>query len=119
MFGEGSQTRSFQYVTDLVEGLDTALAESDEHLPVNIGNPAEFTILELAEDDHRAHRVESDIVFSSLPKDDPVQRNPDITRASDVLGWEPQVTAARWSRDDARPSSRAALVGAGGHSAFH
>jgi dTDP-glucose 4,6-dehydratase len=118
VFGEGRQTRSFQYVTDLVEGL-IALAESDEHLPVNIGNPAEFTILELARTIIELTESKSDIVFSSLPKDDPVQRRPDITRARAVLGWEPQVSLRDGLEMMLDQSSRAALVGAGGHSAFH
>ena len=90
VFGDGSQTRSFCYVADLVRGLDL-LAESDEHLPVNLGNPREFTILELAETVVRVTGSTSEIVFEALPVDDPQVRQPDITRAKQVLGWEPKI----------------------------
>ncbi len=90
IFGDGSQTRSFCYVDDLVRGL-YLLAESGEHLPVNIGNPDEFTILELAQTVIRVTSSNSKIVFEALPVDDPQVRQPDITRASQVLGWEPEV----------------------------
>ena len=90
VFGDGSQTRSFCYVADLVSGLDL-LAESDEHLPVNLGNPREFTILELAETVVRVTGSTSEIVFEALPVDDPQVRQPDITRAKQVLGWEPKI----------------------------
>ena len=88
MFGDGSQTRSFCYVDDLVEGL-IGLAESGEHLPVNIGNPDEFTLKELAERVIEATGSESGIVYEPLPTDDPQVRRPDITRAQEILGWEP------------------------------
>ncbi|MBA2476753.1 MAG: SDR family oxidoreductase [Actinobacteria bacterium] len=91
VFGDGSQTRSFCYVTDLIRGL-YALAMSDEHLPVNIGNPEEFTLLELAEAVLRVTDSESEIVFEALPIDDPKIRQPDITRAKQVLGWEPGIS---------------------------
>jgi dTDP-glucose 4,6-dehydratase len=91
VYGDGSQTRSFCYVDDLVRGL-ILLAESGEHLPVNIGNPGEFTILELAEAIVRATGSKSQIVFEALPVDDPQVRQPDITRARQLLGWEPEVT---------------------------
>jgi dTDP-glucose 4,6-dehydratase len=91
VFGDGAQTRSFCYVDDLVRGL-IALAESGEHLPVNIGNPDEFTLLELAETVIEVTGSRSAIVFEALPTDDPKQRRPDITRARDLLGWEPQVS---------------------------
>ncbi len=91
VFGDGSQTRSFCYVTDLIRGL-YALAMSDEHLPVNIGNPEEFTLLELAEAVLRVTGSESEIVFEALPIDDPKIRQPDITRAKQVLGWEPGIS---------------------------
>ena len=90
VFGSGSQTRSFCYVDDLVRGL-VLLAESGEHLPVNIGNPAEMTLLELAEAVVRATGSSSPIVFEALPVDDPQVRQPDITRARQLLGWEPEV----------------------------
>ena len=90
VFGDGSQTRSFCYVEDLVRGL-FLLAASDEHLPVNLGNPREFTILELAETVVRVTGSNSEIVFEALPVDDPQVRQPDITRAKQVLGWEPKI----------------------------
>jgi dTDP-glucose 4,6-dehydratase len=91
VFGDGSQTRSFCYVDDLVRGL-IALAGSGEHLPVNIGNPAEYTLLELAQKVLEATGASSEIVFEALPVDDPKVRQPDITRARQLLGWEPQVS---------------------------
>jgi len=90
VYGDGSQTRSFCYVDDLIRGL-VLLAESDEHMPVNIGNPGEFTILELAEAVIAATGSSSPIVFEALPIDDPQVRQPDITRARQLLGWEPEV----------------------------
>ena len=90
VFGDGSQTRSFCYVDDLIRGL-YALATSGEHLPVNIGNPIEKTLLELAEAVIRVTRSASEIVFEALPVDDPQVRQPDITRARQLLGWEPTV----------------------------
>jgi dTDP-glucose 4,6-dehydratase len=90
VFGDGSQTRSFCYVDDMVRALHL-LATSDEHLPVNLGNPSEFTILELAETVIRLTGAQSEIVFEALPVDDPQVRQPDITRAREVLGWEPEV----------------------------
>ncbi len=90
VFGDGSQTRSFCYVDDLIRGL-YALATSGEHLPVNIGNPHEMTLLELAEAVVRVTGSKSEIVFEALPVDDPQVRQPDITRARQVLGWEPEV----------------------------
>jgi dTDP-glucose 4,6-dehydratase len=90
VFGDGSQTRSFCYVEDLIRGL-VLLAESGEHLPVNIGNPNEFTLLELAETVIEVTGSRSEIVFEALPIDDPKVRQPDITRARQVLGWEPEI----------------------------
>jgi UDP-glucuronate decarboxylase len=90
VFGDGSQTRSFCYVEDLIRGL-VLLAESDCHLPVNIGNPNEMSLLELAKAVIEAAESRSDIVFEALPIDDPQVRQPDITRARQVLGWEPEV----------------------------
>jgi dTDP-glucose 4,6-dehydratase len=90
VFGDGSQTRSFCYVDDLIRGL-FLLATSDEHLPVNLGNPSEFTILELAETVLRLTGSSSEIVYEALPEDDPQQRRPDVTRARQLLGWQPEV----------------------------
>jgi dTDP-glucose 4,6-dehydratase len=91
VYGDGSQTRSLCYVDDLVRGL-ILLAESGEHLPVNLGNPDhEVTMLELAETIVRVTGSTSQIVFEALPIDDPQVRRPDITRARQVLGWEPQI----------------------------
>jgi dTDP-glucose 4,6-dehydratase len=91
VFGDGAQTRSFCFVDDLVRGL-FLLAESGEHLPVNLGNPEERTLLELAEIVIRMTGSTSQVVFEALPIDDPQVRRPDITRARDVLGWEPEVS---------------------------
>jgi dTDP-glucose 4,6-dehydratase len=90
VFGDGSQTRSFCYVDDLVRGL-ILLAESGEHEPVNIGNPTEMTLLEMARTVVKVTGSSSEIVFEALPVDDPQVRKPDITRARELLGWEPQV----------------------------
>jgi UDP-glucuronate decarboxylase len=91
VFGDGSQTRSFCYVDDLIEGL-FRLAMSDYHLPVNVGNPDEMTLVELAERIVALTGTRSEIVFEGLPIDDPKVRQPDITRAREILGWEPKVT---------------------------
>jgi len=90
VFGDGSQTRSFCYVDDLIRGLHL-LAESDEHLPVNLGNPNEFSILELAQTVISVTSSKSEIVYEALPIDDPQVRQPDITRARQLLGWEPEI----------------------------
>ncbi|HEV3001005.1 MAG TPA: UDP-glucuronic acid decarboxylase family protein [Solirubrobacteraceae bacterium] len=90
VFGEGKQTRSFCYVSDLIEGM-IRLAESGHHLPVNVGNPDEFTLLELAETVIEVTGSKSEIVFEALPTDDPQVRQPDISLAKDILGWEPRV----------------------------
>jgi dTDP-glucose 4,6-dehydratase len=90
VFGDGTQTRSFCYVDDLVRGL-VLLAESGEHLPVNIGNPREFTLNELADTVLRVTGATSDVVYEALPIDDPQVRQPDISRAKQVLGWEPEI----------------------------
>ena len=90
VFGTGEQTRSFCYVDDLIRGM-VGLTESGEHLPVNLGNPAEFTLLELAELVLGLTGAPSEIVFEALPEDDPQQRQPDITRAKELLGWEPTI----------------------------
>jgi dTDP-glucose 4,6-dehydratase len=91
VYGSGSQTRSFCYVDDLIRGI-VLLAESGEHLPVNIGNPEERTLLDLAETIKRITRTSSEIVFEALPVDDPQQRRPDITRAKQILGWQPEIS---------------------------
>src|SRR6187455_2795267 len=90
IFGDGSQTRSFTYVDDLVAGI-IALAESGEHDPVNIGNPNEFTLLQLAEAVIEVTGASSELVYEALPVDDPKVRQPDISRARELLGWEPKV----------------------------
>jgi len=90
VFGDGQQTRSFCYVDDLIRGL-VLLAESELHEPVNIGNPAEMSLLELAEMILELTGSASEIIFEALPVDDPKVRQPDITRARELLGWEPEV----------------------------
>jgi dTDP-glucose 4,6-dehydratase len=90
VFGNGSQTRSFCHVSDLIRGL-VALAESDYHDPVNIGNPDEFTLLELAETVREVTGSRSEIIYEALPEDDPQQRRPDISLARELLGWSPEV----------------------------
>jgi dTDP-glucose 4,6-dehydratase len=90
VFGDGSQTRSFCYVDDMIRGL-YLLATSQEHAPVNLGNPGEFTILELAEAVIRVTDSRSEIVHEALPVDDPQVRQPDITRAKEILGWAPEI----------------------------
>ena len=93
MFGDGSQTRSFCFVDDLVEGIYRLLL-SDYHLPVNIGNPQEITLLQFAEEILKLIDTKSKIVYLPLPKDDPKQRKPDITKAQTILGWSPKVGRA-------------------------
>src|SRR5256714_10210642 len=90
VFGDGSQTRSFCYVDDLIRGL-VLLAESGVHEPVNIGNPNEMTLLEMAKTVVELTDARSEIVFEALPVDDPQVRQPDIARARDLLGWEPEI----------------------------
>jgi dTDP-glucose 4,6-dehydratase len=111
VFGDGSQTRSFCFVDDLIRGL-VALAESDVHLPVNIGNPDEFTLLEAAKAVIEVTDSRSEIVFEALPVDDPQQRQPDITRARDLLGWEPKVSLREALRLTVERSGVERLVGA-------
>jgi len=109
VYGDGSQTRSFCYVDDLIRGL-VLLAESGEHLPVNIGNPGEYTILQLAEAVLAATGSPSQILYEALPVDDPQVRQPDITRARQILGWQPEIeldeglrrTLASLERDSTR-----------------
>jgi UDP-glucuronate decarboxylase len=90
MYGDGSQTRSFCYFEDNLNGM-MALMDSDYHLPVNIGNPGEFSMLELAEKVIQLTNTSSKIVFQELPQDDPKQRKPDISKAKDLLNWEPTI----------------------------
>ncbi len=91
VFGDGNQTRSFCYVDDLVEGIYRLLL-SDYQLPVNMGNPAEITILEFADEILKlVNNPKADIIYKPLPIDDPKQRKPDITRANEILGWQPKV----------------------------
>jgi dTDP-glucose 4,6-dehydratase len=108
VFGDGSQTRSFCYADDLIRGL-VALAESGEHLPVNIGNPAEYTLVELAQKVIEVTGATSEIVFEALPVDDPKVRQPDITRARQLLGWEPQVSLEDGLRRMLQANSRESL----------
>lgn len=91
VFGDGSQTRSFCYVSDLVDGL-CRLMMSDERYPVNLGNPQEMTILEFAERIRRLTNSRSGVEFRDLPQDDPKQRQPDISKAREILGWTPRVS---------------------------
>jgi dTDP-glucose 4,6-dehydratase len=93
VFGDGSQTRSFCYVDDEIEGIFRLLM-SDYHLPVNIGNPDEITIREFAEEIVRLTGIKQKIIYNPLPKDDPKQRQPNITKARQLLGWEPTVSRA-------------------------
>jgi dTDP-glucose 4,6-dehydratase len=111
VFGDGSQTRSFCYVDDLIAGL-VALAESDVHLPVNLGNPDEFTLLELAQAVIEVSDSNSEIVFEALPIDDPQVRQPDITRARQVLAWEPRVELREGLRRTIEKAGVEQLVGA-------
>jgi dTDP-glucose 4,6-dehydratase len=90
VYGDGKQTRSFCYVDDLIEGI-VRLSRSDEHLPVNIGNPHEFTILECAKAVLEVTGSKSELCFEALPQDDPIRRCPDISKARRLLGWEPQI----------------------------
>jgi dTDP-glucose 4,6-dehydratase len=109
VFGDGSQTRSFCYVSDEVDGF-IRLSKSNEHLPVNIGNPTEFTILECAKRVLAVTGSKSAIRYEPLPQDDPKQRCPDITKAKTLLGWEPKIdleTGLRMSLDYFRQASAA------------
>jgi dTDP-glucose 4,6-dehydratase len=110
VFGDGSQTRSFCYVDDLIAGI-WRLAISGEHEPVNIGNPEEFTLLQLAAQVIAATGSESRIVYESLPENDPAQRRPDITRAQTLLGWEPAITLEDGLRLVLERSARHELIG--------
>jgi dTDP-glucose 4,6-dehydratase len=90
IYGDGSQTRSFCYVSDLIDGI-LRLSRSPEHFPVNIGNPDEWTILECAREILSVTGSKSEIIFHPLPQDDPTRRRPDITRAKELLNWEPKI----------------------------
>jgi dTDP-glucose 4,6-dehydratase len=111
VFGDGSQTRSFCYVADEIRGL-IALAESGHHYPVNIGNPDEFTLLELANAVIEIIGSKSEIVYEALPTDDPQVRQPDITLAREILGWEPKISLREGLKRTIDESGRPALVGA-------
>ncbi len=110
VFGDGSQTRSFCFVSDLIDGL-IALSESGEHQPVNIGNPDEFTLLELARNVIEVSGSRSEIVYEALPTDDPKQRKPDITRAKELLSWEPKVALREGLAQTIEQSGAEALLG--------
>jgi dTDP-glucose 4,6-dehydratase len=110
LFGDGSQTRSFCYVSDLIRGL-IALAESGQHTPVNIGNPDEFTLLELAEVVLEVTGASSPIVHEALPIDDPKQRRPDITLARELLDWTPAVALKEGLRLTIEQSRTERLLG--------
>jgi dTDP-glucose 4,6-dehydratase len=94
IYGDGSQTRSFCYVSDLIDGI-LRLSRSEEHLPVNIGNPDEWTILECAREVLSVTGSGTEIIFHPLPEDDPTRRRPDITRARQLLDWEPKIDLRR------------------------
>jgi dTDP-glucose 4,6-dehydratase len=111
VFGDGSQTRSFCYVDDMIRGF-VLLAESDVHLPVNLGNPNEMSLLELAEAVIEVTESRSEIVFEALPVDDPRVRQPDITRAKQLLGWEPKVELREGLRRTIERAGVERLVGA-------
>jgi dTDP-glucose 4,6-dehydratase len=108
VFGDGSQTRSFCYVDDLIRGL-MLLVASGEHRPVNIGNPRELSLLELAKTVIAVTGSKSEIVFEALPVDDPQVRQPDITRARQLLGWEPQIALDEGLRRMLQASQRESL----------
>jgi dTDP-glucose 4,6-dehydratase len=110
VFGDGSQTRSFCYVDDLVRGI-IALAESGHHDPVNIGNPNEFTLLELAEQVIEVTGSKSKIVHEALPTDDPQVRRPDITKAKEILRWEPTIQLREGLELTLEKSGRDKLIG--------
>ncbi len=113
IFGDGSQTRSFCYVDDLVRGM-IALAESGEVGPINIGNPNEFTLLQLAETIIEVTGSDSEIVYEALPTDDPQVRQPDISLARELLGWEPEIELREGLLRTIERSGTDALVGASG-----
>ena len=110
VFGDGSQTRSFCYVDDLIRGM-IGLAESGHHQPVNVGNPNEFTLLELAETILEITGSKSEIVYEALPTDDPQVRQPDITKAQEILGWAPEVELREGLEKTIEQAGTEALVG--------
>jgi dTDP-glucose 4,6-dehydratase len=110
VFGDGSQTRSFCYVDDLIRGI-IALAESGHHYPVNIGNPNEFTLLELANTVLEVTGSKSEIVYEALPTDDPQVRQPDIALAREILKWQPEVALRDGLKQTIEKSGRDALIG--------
>jgi len=110
VYGDGSQTRSFCYVSDEIDGI-VRLAKSDEHDPVNVGNPEEFTVLECARKVIAVTGSRSKIKFEALPQDDPKQRKPDITKARRLLGWEPKVDLDNGLRLSLEYFRKAALAG--------
>ncbi len=112
VFGDGSQTRSFCYVSDLIDGM-IRLAESGYHQPCNVGNPDEFTLLELAETVIEVTGSKSEIVYEALPKDDPQVRQPDISLAKEILGWEPRVKLREGLERTIDQAGVEHLVGAG------
>jgi dTDP-glucose 4,6-dehydratase len=112
VFGDGSQTRSFCYVSDLIDGI-IRLVESGHHQPVNIGNPNEFTLLELAETVIEVTGSRSELVYEALPTDDPQVRQPDISQARELLGWEPKVELREGLRRTIDEAGAEKLVGAG------
>ena len=112
IFGDGSQTRSFTYVSDLIEGM-IRLQESGHHLPVNIGNPNEFTLLQLASTVLEVTGSRSEVVYEALPTDDPQIRQPDITKARELLGWEPEVELREGLQRTIAEAGTEALVGTG------
>jgi len=112
VFGDGSQTRSFCYVSDLIRGI-IALAESGHHNPVNIGNPDEFTLLELAETVKELTGSTAEIVYEALPEDDPKQRKPDISLARELLGWSPEVPLREGLQRTIEDSGVELLIGGG------
>jgi dTDP-glucose 4,6-dehydratase len=114
VFGDGSQTRSFCYVTDLIRGI-ISLAESGYHDPVNVGNPDEFTLLELAETVKELTGSSSEIIYEALPVDDPKQRRPNITLARELLGWSPEVSLRDGLQRTIEQSGVEILVGGGSH----
>jgi dTDP-glucose 4,6-dehydratase len=112
VFGDGSQTRSFCYVSDLIRGI-IALSESGFHNPVNIGNPDEFTLLELAETVKELTGSDAEIVYEALPEDDPKQRKPNIELARELLGWAPEVPLREGLERTIADSGVEILIGGG------
>ena len=110
VYGDGLQTRSFTYVSDLIRGI-IALAESGYHDPCNVGNPDEFTLLELAETVKELTESDSELIYEALPVDDPKQRKPDITLARELLGWSPEVSLREGLQRTIEQSGVELLVG--------